>query len=107
MFVWAKIPDKFAEMGSLAFTKHLIDQAKVAALPVLALAPTEIRTFASLWWKTSSGYGKRFAASRVFWSKWRLWAGMDSELTGVCSCSGITQRKPTKNRPPLCWPFQD
>ena len=33
MFVWAKIPDKFAEMGSLAFTKHLIDQAKVAVSP--------------------------------------------------------------------------
>jgi alanine-synthesizing transaminase len=33
MFVWAKIPDSFAEMGSLEFSKLLIKGAKVAVSP--------------------------------------------------------------------------
>jgi alanine-synthesizing transaminase len=33
MFVWAKIPQKYAEMGSLEFTKKLIQEAKVAVSP--------------------------------------------------------------------------
>ncbi len=33
MFVWAKIPDEFASMGSLDFCKLLLQKAKVAASP--------------------------------------------------------------------------
>ena len=33
MFVWAEIPDKFKEMGSLEFCKLLIKEGKVAASP--------------------------------------------------------------------------
>lgn len=33
MFVWAKIPDCYAEMGSLEFSKKLIQDAKVAVSP--------------------------------------------------------------------------
>ena len=33
MFVWAKIPDEFAEMGSLEFSKLLLKEAKVAVSP--------------------------------------------------------------------------
>ncbi|MBE9536936.1 MAG: alanine transaminase [Proteobacteria bacterium] len=33
MFVWAEIPDKFKEMGSLDFTKLLIKEAKCAVSP--------------------------------------------------------------------------
>jgi alanine-synthesizing transaminase len=33
MFVWAEIPDQFKSMGSLEFTKLLIDKAKVAVSP--------------------------------------------------------------------------
>ena len=33
MFVWAKIPDEFASMGSLDFCKKLLKEAKVAASP--------------------------------------------------------------------------
>lgn len=33
MFVWAKIPPKFAEMGSVAFSRKLLDEAQVAASP--------------------------------------------------------------------------
>jgi alanine-synthesizing transaminase len=33
MFVWAKIPDKYVEMGSLEFTKKLLKEAKVAVSP--------------------------------------------------------------------------
>ncbi len=33
MFVWARIPDQFRMMGSLEFSKFLLDQAKVAVSP--------------------------------------------------------------------------
>jgi len=33
MFVWGRIPDKFREMGSMEFSKLLIDKAKVAVSP--------------------------------------------------------------------------
>ena len=33
MFVWAKIPDRFAAMGSLEFCKELIRKAQVAVSP--------------------------------------------------------------------------
>ncbi len=33
MFVWAEIPDKYKEMGSLNFSKLLLDKAKVAVSP--------------------------------------------------------------------------
>ena len=33
MFVWAKIPPQFAELGSLEFTKLLLQEAKVAVSP--------------------------------------------------------------------------
>jgi alanine-synthesizing transaminase len=33
MFVWAKIPDSYRMMGSLEFSKFLIDKAKVAVSP--------------------------------------------------------------------------
>jgi len=35
MFVWAKIPDKFAKMGSVEFSKLLIKEAQVAVSPGL------------------------------------------------------------------------
>jgi len=33
MFVWARIPDKFIKMGSLEFSKMLIEEAQVAVSP--------------------------------------------------------------------------
>ena len=33
MFVWAKIPPQFENMGSLEFSKHLLKEAKVAVSP--------------------------------------------------------------------------
>jgi len=33
MYVWAKIPDYYAKMGSIGFTKHLLEQAKIAVSP--------------------------------------------------------------------------
>jgi len=33
MFVWAKIPEKYREIGSLEFTKKLLQEAKVAVSP--------------------------------------------------------------------------
>ncbi len=40
MFVWAKIPDAFAEMGSLDFAVHLIEEAKVAVSPGIGFGPS-------------------------------------------------------------------
>ncbi len=40
MFVWAPIPDPYAEMGSLDFAIHLIDSAKVAVSPGIGFGPT-------------------------------------------------------------------
>ena len=33
MFVWAKIPDEYADLGSLEFSKKLLEEAKVAVSP--------------------------------------------------------------------------
>jgi alanine-synthesizing transaminase len=33
MYIWAKIPDYYAKMGSIEFTKRLMDQAKIAVSP--------------------------------------------------------------------------
>jgi len=33
MFVWGKIPDRFKELGSMEFTKMLIEKTKVAVSP--------------------------------------------------------------------------
>ena len=33
MFVWAKIPDAFLELGSMEFSKILLQEAKVAVSP--------------------------------------------------------------------------
>ncbi|MBK5102197.1 MAG: aminotransferase class I/II-fold pyridoxal phosphate-dependent enzyme, partial [Desulfobacteraceae bacterium] len=35
MFVWGKIPEKFRKMGSVEFSKMLIEEAKVAVSPGL------------------------------------------------------------------------
>jgi alanine-synthesizing transaminase len=33
MYVWAKIPDTYAKMGSIEFTKRLLEQAHIAVAP--------------------------------------------------------------------------
>jgi alanine-synthesizing transaminase len=33
MFIWAEIPERFKDIGSLEFSKLLIEKAKVAASP--------------------------------------------------------------------------
>ena len=33
MFVWAKIPEEFASMGSIEFSKTILKEAKVAISP--------------------------------------------------------------------------
>jgi alanine-synthesizing transaminase len=40
MFVWAEIPGPYAEMGSLDFTVHLIEKAKVAVSPGIGFGPS-------------------------------------------------------------------
>lgn len=39
MFVWAKIPDGYAEMGSMEFSKFLLSEAKVAVSPGIGFGP--------------------------------------------------------------------
>jgi alanine-synthesizing transaminase len=33
MYVWAKIPDTYSKLGSIEFTKRLLEQAKIAVAP--------------------------------------------------------------------------
>ncbi|MFQ5555762.1 MAG: aminotransferase class I/II-fold pyridoxal phosphate-dependent enzyme [Acidimicrobiia bacterium] len=40
MFVWAEIPGPYAEMGSLDFTVHLLQAAKVAVSPGVGFGPS-------------------------------------------------------------------
>jgi alanine-synthesizing transaminase len=40
MFVWAPIPDPYAEMGSMAFTLDLLDRANVAVSPGIGFGPS-------------------------------------------------------------------
>jgi alanine-synthesizing transaminase len=40
MFVWAPIPDPYLQMGSMDFTIHLLDQAKVAVSPGVGFGPS-------------------------------------------------------------------
>ncbi len=40
MYVWAKIPEPYAAMGSLEFAKKLLNEAKVCVSRELALATT-------------------------------------------------------------------
>jgi len=40
MFVWAKIPDRFQHMGSLAFALDLLDKAAVAVSPGIGFGPS-------------------------------------------------------------------
>jgi alanine-synthesizing transaminase len=40
MFVWAPIPDPYVEQGSMEFTMHLLDRAKVAVSPGIGFGPS-------------------------------------------------------------------
>lgn len=40
MFVWAEIPGPYADMGSLEFAVHLLDEAKVAVSPGIGFGPS-------------------------------------------------------------------
>jgi alanine-synthesizing transaminase len=40
MFVWAPIPDPYLGMGSMGFTLHLLDQARVAVSPGVGFGPS-------------------------------------------------------------------
>ncbi|HTO69562.1 MAG TPA: aminotransferase class I/II-fold pyridoxal phosphate-dependent enzyme [Myxococcota bacterium] len=39
MFVWAPVPERFAELGSLEFSKLLLEQAQVAVAPGVGFGP--------------------------------------------------------------------
>ena len=39
MFVWAPIPDAYAEMGSVEFCKHLVEKSNVALSPGVGFGP--------------------------------------------------------------------
>ena len=40
MFVWARIPEPFRAMGSLEFSKRLLQEAKVAVSPGVGFGPS-------------------------------------------------------------------
>jgi alanine-synthesizing transaminase len=39
MFVWAKIPETYKEMGSIEFSKFLVAEAQVAVSPGVGFGP--------------------------------------------------------------------
>jgi alanine-synthesizing transaminase len=39
MFVWAPIPEKYRHLGSLDFSKHLLEKALVAVSPGIGFGP--------------------------------------------------------------------
>jgi alanine-synthesizing transaminase len=39
MFAWAEIPDEFKRMGSLEFSKFLVEKARVAVSPGVGFGP--------------------------------------------------------------------
>ena len=39
MFVWAPLPEPYAEMGSLEFCKMLVQEGKVAVAPGVGFGP--------------------------------------------------------------------
>ena len=39
MFVWARMPEPYREMGSLEFAKHMVQEAKVAVSPGMGFGP--------------------------------------------------------------------
>jgi alanine-synthesizing transaminase len=39
MFVWAKIPEPYEELGSLEFAKLMVNEAKVAVAPGMGFGP--------------------------------------------------------------------
>jgi alanine-synthesizing transaminase len=40
MFVWAPVPEPFAELGSLEFSKLLLERAQVAVSPGVGFGPS-------------------------------------------------------------------
>ena len=61
MFVWAELPNHFADVGSLEFSKRLLKEAKVAVSPGIGFGPPATAMSGSLWWRTNTGSPKRCA----------------------------------------------
>ena len=63
MFLWAKIPEPYAHMKSLEFSKELTIRAKVAVSRESDSVPMVMIMSALPWWKTESASTRRFAES--------------------------------------------
>ena len=61
MFVWAPIPDKFKQMGSLDFSKVLLKEGKVAVSPGIGFGEYGEGYVDSLWLKMNTESGRRYA----------------------------------------------
>jgi len=59
MFVWARIPEPFRNLGSLEFAKLLLEQALVAVSPGIGFGPLGRGLCGSRWSRTSSASGRR------------------------------------------------
>ena len=58
MFAWSPIPDPFKTLGSVEFSKLLVEKAEVAVSPGRASASAARVSCASRWWRTSSASGR-------------------------------------------------
>ncbi len=65
MFAWVKIPEAFRHLGSLEFSKLLVEKAEVAVAPASASASMATTTCASPSSRTSSGSGRPPGTSEI------------------------------------------
>lgn len=65
MFVWAPIPERFSNLGSLEFSKRLLSEAGSPWLRAWASANTATVTCGSRWSRTSTGSGRPAGTSSV------------------------------------------
>ncbi len=66
MFAWAPIPAQFSSLGTLEFSKLLLQEAQVAVSPVSASASMAKAMSALRWWKTASASSRRRGTSSGF-----------------------------------------
>ncbi len=63
MFAWVPIPEQFRSLGSLEFSKLLVEKADVAVAPASASASTAMTMCVSPLWRMSSASGRPRATS--------------------------------------------
>ncbi len=89
MFAWVPIPERYRSMGSLEFSKLLLEKSDVAVAPASASASTGTITSASPWSRTSSASVRPRATC----------AGSSTRQTSPCTTSCRSRRRSERTSP--------